>query len=463
MSLSSEFLAQSQSVFDAERRFALAQNAVTRTDPVEVTLKRASHPSPSDTNSGQELRHAFSVRLSKEMRACNQRASGRCWIFACLNTLRNAMARKYDLPDDFELSQTYTFFFDKLERVNFTLQRIIETATEPLDGRLVTHLLSDPMCDGGQWDMLVNVITKYGVVPKQAMGEAWSSTMSRRFNTLMTAKIREWAEQLRAAPDDAARRAMLEPMMQETHRLLLIHFGTPPSRFDWTFHTKKGGADSFKRFTDCTPLSFYADHVPVDVSSKVSLIHDPRNEYWKAYTVSMLGNVEGGSPVFYLNVPIEVLKKCALQTLQADQPVWFGCDSRRAFHRKTQTWDTEQFDLDLVFGTTLRQDKAARLRHGESLMTHAMVFTACDLPDGAAVPTIWRVENSWGEADGAKGYAYMTDKYWDEYMYQVVVDKELAGAYDDRLKQLIDAGVTDEATVLPPWDPMGSLARGSSL
>eukprot|EP00937_MAST-01D_sp_MAST-1D-sp2_P005008 g5008.t1 len=457
--LDASFLERSQALFDGERRFALAQNAVTRADPAEVTLKRGSHPSPSDTNSGQELRHAFSVRLSKEMRACNQRASGRCWIFACLNTLRNAMAKKYDLPDDFELSQTYVFFFDKLERVHYTLRRIAETAAEPLDGRLVTHLLADPMCDGGQWDMLVNVITKYGVVPKQAMGEAWSSTMSRRFNTLMTAKIREWAETLRGAADAGARAALLPPMLEETHRLLLIHFGTPPKTFDWTFHTKKGGAGSFRRFAGCTPLSFYADHVPVDVASKVSLVHDPRNEYWKAYTVSMLGNVEEGNKVFYLNVPIDVLKKCALQTLRADEPVWFGCDSRRAFHRKTQTWDTEQFDLDLVFGTAPAQGKAARLRYGESLMTHAMVFSAADVVEGEELPRTWRVENSWGEDMGAKGYAYMTDAYWNEFMYQVVVSKELAGAFDGRLKALIEAGVTDETTALPPWDPMGSLAR----
>lgn len=370
--------------------------------------------------------------------------------------MRNAMAKTYDLPDDFELSQTYVFFYDKLERVHYTLQRLADTAAEPLEGRLVTHLLSDPMCDGGQWDMLVNVITKYGVVPKQAMGEAWSSTASRRFNSLMTAKIRQWGEELRALPDAGARKAAVGPMMEEAHRLLLIHFGTPPSSFDWTFTTKKDKA--FQRFTGCTPLSFLAEHVNIDLTARVSLVNDPRNEYWRAYTVSMLGNVEGGKPVFYINVPIEVLKKCALQTLKNDEPVWFGCDSRRGFHRKTQTWDTEQFDFDLAFGTVPTQSKASRLRHGESLMTHAMVFTAADLPEGSDVPTIWRVENSWGEDSGNKGYAFMTDAYWDEYMYQVVVSNEVAGAYDARIAAIIAEGVTDTTTAHPPWDPMGSLA-----
>ena len=180
--LTPEFLTKSKAEFDAEARFQLAQNAVTRHDPQSITIKRSVHASPSDLASGQECRHAFSVRLSRELRACNQRASGRCWIFACLNVLRNAMAKKYDLPDDFELSQTFVFFHDKLERVHYTLQRLAETAdTEKVEGRLVSHLLSDPLCDGGQWDMLVNVITKCGVVPKQSMGEAWSSTSSRRF------------------------------------------------------------------------------------------------------------------------------------------------------------------------------------------------------------------------------------------------------------------------------------------
>ena len=313
------------------------------------------------------------------------------------------------------------------------------------------------MCDGGQWDMLVNVITKWGVVPKQAMGEAWSSTMSRRFNSFMTAKIRQWGEELRALPDLVARQAAIEPMMVETHRLLLIHFGTPPATFDWTFHAK-GGDKAFSRFSGCTPLSFLAEHVGLDLKAKVSLVNDPRNEYWKSYTVSMLGNVEGAARVFYINVPIEVLKKCALQTLRADEPVWFGCDSRRGFHRNTQTWDTEQFDYELVYGTAPKQSKAARLLHGESLMTHAMVFTAADVPEGAEVPTLWRVENSWGVDTGEKGYAYMTDAYWDEYMYQVVVDKSVAGAYDERIAALIEKGVTDETTAHPPWDPMGSLA-----
>lgn len=280
--LSADFLQASLREFESDRRFELAQNVLTQLDPRDVLLKRNAMPRQT---------HDFSVRLSREFKATSQKASGRCWIFACLNVMRHAMLKKYPkLPDNFELSQTYVFFYDKLERCNYFLERILDTYDEPLGGRLVQHILSSPLNDGGQFSMLKNVISKYGIVPRSSYPEAWSSTASRTFNRCLTAKLREWAAVLREAcvsKGVSEARALKAPMLKEAHRILLVHFGTPPQVFDWTYTDKD---KKNHRVDGLTPRIFLEEHVPFTISTKISLINDPRNEYYQTYTVDKLGN-----------------------------------------------------------------------------------------------------------------------------------------------------------------------------
>ncbi|GMI27305.1 hypothetical protein TeGR_g4676 [Tetraparma gracilis] len=427
----------------------LSSHALTRSDPVPVLLKASREPAHAPS---------FSLRLPREFDATSQRASGRCWIFACLNMLRRSMLGKLDLPASFQLSQSYVFFFDKLERCNYFLDSVIGTAASPLDSRLVQHLLSSPLNDGGQWEMLVNVIEKYGVVPLDAYPDTWSSTASLKMNRFLTSLLRSWAAKLREAIEGGRGEAELEGMKQgylaEAYRVLVIHLGEPPSSVDFSFHAAKDKL--FTRLPSMSPLDFYHTQVPTQTGAFVSLINDPRNPYFAAYTVEYLGNVVGGLPVYYINVPIELLKKYALRTLQAGESVWMGCDFGKHFNRSTQVMDTEQFAHDLVYGVEPEQSKEERLRYGQSLMTHAMQFVGADLPEGREFPTKWRIENSHGKELGDKGYALMTDEWFDEYMYQIAVRKDMV-VEDERIKALLDD--TSKVTVLPAWDPMGALAE----
>jgi len=451
--LTKSFIESSMADFASNQINTLAMNCMTTQDPNKV-LQSREHQRENHS-------HNYSIKVKNEGKATSQKSSGRCWIFACCNVLRNKLIKEYSLADDFELSQTFVFFYDKFERVNYFLEQIIGTKTEELDGRLVQHLLSNPKNDGGQWEMLVNVIRKYGICPKSVYDDAWSSTSSLRFNRYMTTKLREWACLLRKSAESGKSvedlREMKQDFLVQAHRILMIHFGSPPEKFSWTYHNTKKDENSFHRMDNLTPLEFLEKCCNgFDIDGMVSLIHDPRNEYYKTYTVEALGNVVGERGSFYLNVPIEVLKEYAMKTLRDDkEPVWFGCDVGKSFNRDKQVMDDKQFDYELVFGAGANpsQNKEDRLRYGQSLMTHAMVFTGCDLPEGAKFPTKWRVENSWGSETGDKGYALMTDTWFDEYMYQVVVRASFFDN-DDRIKKAL-AG---EPVILPAWDPMGALA-----
>lgn len=431
--------------FDAEPRFKLSQNAVTRMDVKEVLLRRDAAVQHGDKT--------FSTKLD-EMKATSQKASGRCWLFAALNCMRLAMKKKYKLPDDFELSQTFLFFWDKFERANYFANAILETLDEDLDSRVVQHLLHNPMEDGGQWDMAVNVILKYGVVPKTAYPESFHSGNSRTLNALLNAKLRDFACELRTHAREWTREERAEKVqafLAIFYRVLAIHLGTPPATVDWSF------TDTDKqthRFTNLTPQQFYHDVVPFKAEEFQSVIHDPRNSFGGVYTVKYLGNVIGGAReiVRHINAPIDVVRQLCKKQLDEGMPVWFGVDVGKEHHRGLAALDTTMFDYDLVLGTRPSLGKADRLRYGQSLMTHAMVFTGYNDVDGTI--TKWRVENSWGREVGDSGYFCMTNDWFNEYLFQIVAP----------VSMVKDALEVDYTTVheLPPWDPMGALANGGS-
>lgn len=393
----------------------------------------------------------FSIDLETGQVA-NQKQSGRCWLFAALNTFRHDIANKISLKE-FELSQNYMFFWDKFEKANYFYENIILTADEELTSRKVAFLLQTPQQDGGQWDMLVSLVEKYGVVPKSVMPEAHSSSASRDLNTYLNKKLRKDAQILRELIAAGATTEKIastkEQLIEEVYQLLATSLGTPPEVFDFEY---RDSDNQYFYHADLTPKSFYEEFVGIDLTEYVSVINAPTEDkpYNQLYTVEMLGNVVGGREVRHLNVPMDTLKTLTLKQLQSGESVWFGCDVGQSSTRDTGIMATDIYDVASTLGLDLTTTKADRLDYGESLMTHAMVITGVDVVNDQT--SKWKVENSWGDKVGNKGYFVMSDRWMDEYTYQVVIRKE---HLSEELQKIL---AEDKVKTLAPWDPMGALA-----
>jgi bleomycin hydrolase len=436
-------IAQFQKAFEADPRNRQSMNAVCTTTVTKVALNRRKVVNNDMT---------FSVHLP-ENKITSQNGSGRCWMFAALNTLRVVAIKNMNLGDDFELSQNHTMFWDKFEKANYFLESVLQTLDERTDGRLIAHLFAAPIQDGGQWHMFINLVKKHGLVPKSVMPETESSSNTGQMNWQVTLRLKDFGCRLREAHakgkslDDL--RKMKPKMLEEVYKVLCIHLGEPPTEFEWQWRDKD---KAFHRDGTLSPQEFYRKHIDVDLSDMVCLIHCPQatKRFDEVYTVKFLGNVVGGETIKYLNVDLGVMKQAAVKQMQNGEPVWFGCDVGKYLDRELGWMDDDLFNYELVYGSTPKLTKAERLDYGESLMTHAMVFTGVDLDD-SSTPRKWRVENSWGEKSGDKGYFAMADSWFDEFNYEVVVHKKyLPGEYVKMLDR--------EPVGLEPWDPMGSLA-----
>lgn len=405
----------------------------------------------NDYETERRLRYSFSIDIEAGD-ITNQKQSGRCWMFAALNTMRIETMKKLNLKN-MELSQNYILFYDKLEKANYFLENIIETITEPLSGRTVSFLLKDPLGDGGQWDMLANLIRKYGVVPKETMPETFDSSATAEIDNWMTKKLREFAKQIRIKYETEKNleiiRNLKDDMLQTIYRMLCISLGKPPKQFTWEVRDKD---DKFIRVKDITPQQFYQEYIGINLNDYVSIINAPTEDkaFFKSYTIKHLGNVKEGHIVRHLNLPIEDMKNLAISQLKEGRVVWFGCDVGQFHERDYGAMDVDSIRPDALFSTEFGMDKAERLDYGESLMTHAMVFTGVNLDDSEK-PDRWKVENSWGEDKGNKGFYIMSDEWFSEYMYQIVIHRKY-------LKEEWQKAYDSEPIELEPWDPMGSLA-----
>ncbi|HFI0152163.1 TPA: aminopeptidase C [Streptococcus suis] len=395
--------------------------------------------------------YVFSIDLTKDAVA-NQKASGRCWMFAALNTFRHKLISDFKL-ENFELSQAHTFFWDKYEKSNWFLEQIIATADQEIGSRKVKFLLDTPQQDGGQWDMVVALFEKYGVVPKSVYPESISSSASRELNQYLNKLLRQDAQILR---DLLAKGASSEEvqvqkknLLQEIFNFLAVNLGLPPRSFDFAYRDKD---NVYHRDTNVTPQAFYEKYVGLKLSDYVSIINAPTTDkpYNKSYTVELLGNVVGAPAVRYLNVEMNRFKELAIAQLKAGESVWFGSDVGQSSNRQTGIMATNTYDFSSGLGIHFHQDKAGRLNYSESLMTHAMVLTGVDLDDNEQ-PLKWKVENSWGDKVGDKGYFVASDSWMDEYTYQIVVRKEFLTPEELAAYQA-------QPQVLAPWDPMGALA-----
>ena len=431
--------------FDSDPSATIAQNAVSNADLSTLALRR---------DLVQNMDFSFSTKLD-DWSATNQRRSGRCWLFATLNLFRVGAMRKMNVKK-FEFSQAHIHFWDKLERANHFLEAILETSDRPVDDRTIHFLLSDPIGDGGQWNMATNLIRKHGLVPMSAYPESHSSSNTRSMNSVLKDILRTTASEIRRILDDGGSnneaRKHKDERMKEIWRVLCIHLGTPPEKFDWQWRDKD---NEFHRKGTMTPLEFVDEYVEVDWEEYICIVNDPRNEYYRTYTVDFLQNVAGGPPVVYLNVPSNEMKDITQRLLEDGIPVWMGCDVGKNMARKRGLWDAELYDLKRLYGIQFGMEKADRLRFGQTMMTHAMLFTGVDVVDGK--PRRWRVENSWGSEDsGEKGFYTMNDNWYDEHMFEIAAPK-------DYLTDEMKSGLKGDPIVLPAWDPMGSLAREEGL
>ncbi|MGO0042494.1 aminopeptidase C [Streptococcus suis] len=395
--------------------------------------------------------YVFSIDLTKDA-VSNQKASGRCWMFAALNTFRHKLISDFKL-ENFELSQAHTFFWDKYEKSNWFLEQIIATADQEIGSRKVKFLLDTPQQDGGQWDMVVALFEKYGVVPKSVYPESISSSASRELNQYLNKLLRQDAQILRdllakgASSEEV--QVQKENLLQEIFNFLAVNLGLPPRSFDFAYRDKD---NVYHRDTNVTPQVFYEKYVGLKLSDYVSIINAPTTDkpYNKSYTVELLGNVVGAPAVRYLNVEMNRFKELAIAQLKAGESVWFGSDVGQSSNRQTGIMATNTYDFSSGLGIHFHQDKAGRLDYSESLMTHAMVLTGVDLDDNEQ-PLKWKVENSWGDKVGDKGYFVASDSWMDEYTYQIVVRKEFLTPEELAAYQA-------QPQVLAPWDPMGALA-----
>ena len=441
-SLEQDFTDKLYAAYEANPKFAAIENAISHNGLLASLEKRSA---------AVENIPVFSLDLTKD-KVSDQKASGRCWMFAALNTFRHKMIAGFQL-EDFELSQAHTFFWDKYEKSNWFLEQVLATADQELTSLKVKFLLDTPQQDGGQWDMVVALFEKYGVVPKSVYPESISSSNSRELNQILNKLLRQDAQILRELAAKGAESAELqakkEELLQEVFNFLAMNLGLPPRQFDFSYRDKD---NNFHSESGLTPQVFFKKYVDLKLDDYVSIINAPTADkpYGKSYTVEMLGNVVGSKPVRYLNVEMDRLKELAIAQMQAGETVWFGSDVGQSSNRKAGIMADGMYDFTSSMDIQLTQDKAGRLDYSESLMTHAMVLTGVDLDENGKAKK-WKVENSWGEKVGNKGYFVASDSWMDEYTYQIVVRKEF-------LTEAELAAYEAEPIVLAPWDPMGALA-----
>lgn len=428
--------------FLEDKRNIVAMNAATYNGVQKVAR---------DVNALKDEPFAFNVDI-KNGEVTNQKQSGRCWMFASMNVLRNIVIKKFNL-ENFELSQSYTLFWDKLERCNYYMEAVIEKANEPLEDRVMDYLMSDLLSDGGQWDMFVNIVKKYGLVPKYAYPESQTSSATVQLNKYLCKILRKYTTELRdAVQNEGVKKAreLKEEVLKDVYNVLTSTLGQMPEKFDVVLHDKDGKLIEDKGMD---AHSFFDKYIGVEIDQYISLINSPTEDkpFNQTYTIKYLGNIIEGKIVKHLNLPIEELKKAAVKQLKDGYPVWFGCDVGRSsvVEDERAMLDTKAVDYEALFNVDLKLSKEDALDYGYSMMTHAMTFTGVQMNGNE--PLRFKVENSWGEKFGYKGHFVMTSDWFDQYVYQVVVNKKylpekLRKAYEKKPKEL------------SPWDPMGSLA-----
>ena len=429
--ISSEMLTEIRKGYEGTASDKAIRNALNAA-AINVLAANAENIAMIDTHFSDEV---------KTKGRTNQKSSGRCWLFSGLNVLRAKMIEKYDLGS-FTFSQNYVFFYDQLEKSNLFLQGVIDTKDLSFDDRKVDWLFRNPIGDGGQFTGVSNLITKYGVVPSDVMPETYCSNNTAQMRTQLATKLREDGLKLRAASAKECP-ALKTEMLKEIYRMLVLCLGEPSVEFEWTRYDSKGNFVSTKNYT---PKSFYDEYVGADLENNyIMVMNDPTREYGKVYEIDYDRHVYDGQNWLYINLPIERIKEMAIASIKGNTAMYFSCDVGKFMDRQKGTLDLNNFDYGSLFGTTFPMDKRQRVQTHASGSSHAMTLIAVDIKDGK--PVKWMVENSWGADSGYKGNLIMTDEWFDNYMFRLVVERQYVPA--DVLKML-----DQKPTLLPAWDPM---------
>ena len=422
-------LGQTNSEAEKAARNALAIN------PIAELATNADNLAMIDTH--------FSHRV-RTKGITDQQQSGRCWLFTGLNVLRAKMIDDLDLPS-LVFSHNYLFFYDQLEKCNLFLQGVIDTKHLPMEDRQVEWLFKNPLSDGGQFTGVSNLVMKYGVVPSEVMPENYQTNNTTQVSNLLKLKLREFGLILRNQKDRRAPVALKTEMLKEIYSMLVRAYGVPPTEFEWTRHDKEGNPVETKRYT---PQSFYAEHFgDIDLEKDfVMVMNDPSREYYKVYEIEYDRHVYDGDNWLYLNLPIDEVKALAIASIKDNTAMYFSCDVGKFLLSKKGTLDIQNFDYESLMGVEFPMNKEERVRTFASGSSHAMTLIAVDLDEEGNAKK-WMVENSWGPSSGWKGNLIMTDEWFEEYMFRVVVDKKYIPA--ETLKLL-----EQKPIMLPSWDPM---------
>lgn len=401
------------------------------------------------TSAGNQVGDTYFSNRVNSSGITNQEKSGRCWLFTGLNVLRAQVMAQHHLKD-FTFSQSFCFFYDQLEKSNLFLQTIIDNTKKPMDDKLVEWLFKNPIGDGGQFTGVADLITKYGVVPSEAMPENFSANNTSRLSSLLATKLREYGLELRnrmaKGEKTPAIEARKKQMLSTVYRMLALTLGEPPTSFTYAQKDSQGRTVKSQIYT---PLSFYKEMVGVDLKhSFVMLMNDPTRDYYKTYTIDMDRHTYDGENWTYLNLPIEDIKPLAIASIKDSTMMYFSCDVGQFLNKETGLLDASNYDYASLFNTTFPMNKAERIRTFASASSHAMTLMAVDL-DSAGTPRKWMVENSWGKDYGYQGHLIMTDQWFNDYMFRLVVNKKYMS---EKLLRLSE----QKPIQLPAWDPMFS-------
>lgn len=410
-----------------------------------IVTQNGINQAAQDPDAQVRLDPVFSVDLQTGA-VTNQKQSGRCWLFSLVNTLRHKFAKKYKLKD-FDLSQKYLFFWDKIERANIYYDRIIATASRPADDREVDYYLSMPDDDGGQWAMAAALVQKYGVVPVSDFPETVNTENTGAFGTVLNRKLRIDGMKLRdmvnANKSDDEINAARKQMLSEVYRIVAYSFGEPPTTVNFAY---RDDDKKYHKISGLTPKEFYDQYFDTDLDDYVVLSNSPDKAYNKVFSLPSQDNVVGGKHITFLNLPMEVLKQTTIAQLKNGETVWFGNDVLEQMDRKKGFLDSHLYRYSDLFNVDLEMDKGKRLEYHQAMVSHAMTFAGVDLDDNGK-PTKWKVENSWGDKNGTKGYFTMNDDWMDDYVYEVVVHKKYLT--DEQQALLKQAPIE-----LPAWDSL---------
>lgn len=414
----------------------LARRAVLNNDIRKLAL---------DPTVAESIDKHFSHRV-ESANITDQQKSGRCWLFTGLNVLRPKVVQKYGLSS-FEFSQNYNFFWDQLEKSNLFLEGMIENREKEITDRKVQWLFSRALGDGGQWTGVVNIIEKYGVVPKEIMPETHSSENTRIMSSQIKRKLREYGltirEMSKAGASVKQLRAKKEDMLAEVYQMLAISLGEPPLEFEWRYKDKEGNLTPMKKYT---PQSFYTEFVDVDLKEYVMFMNDPSREYKKLYEIEYDRHSWDGQNWKYINIDNETIKEYAIKSIMGDDAMYFSCDVGKQLNSEAGVLAMDNYDYGAVFGLEFGMDKKQRILSTQSGSSHGMTLVAVDLDENQK-PVKWLLENSWGPSSGFEGHLIMTDKWFDEYMFRVVVHKKYV---DQEVLKILE----QKPVMLPPWDPM---------